>query len=105
MNTRAFGPTGARVHPVGLGCMSLSGFYGPSSETEAMRVLAAALDLGVDFWDTANVYGEGLSETRLGAFFAEDRGPARKSHARHQVQHQPRAGREALHRQQRSAYD
>jgi aryl-alcohol dehydrogenase-like predicted oxidoreductase len=53
--------------------MSLSGFYGQTDETQAMRVLAAALDLGVDFWDTANVYGEGLSETRLGKFFAQDR--------------------------------
>jgi aryl-alcohol dehydrogenase-like predicted oxidoreductase len=53
--------------------MSLSGFYGETTEAEAMRLLAAALDLGVNFWDTANVYGEGLSETRLGKFFAEDR--------------------------------
>ncbi len=63
----------ATVAPVGLGCMSLSGFYGPSSEAEALRLLAAALDLGVTFFDTANAYGEGLSETRLGKFFDEDR--------------------------------
>jgi aryl-alcohol dehydrogenase-like predicted oxidoreductase len=62
-----------KVHPVGLGCMSLSGFYGPTSEAEAMRLLAGALDLGVNFWDTANVYGEGVSETRIGRFLAEDR--------------------------------
>ena len=78
MNTRPLGLTGARVHPVGFGCMSLSGFYGPSSEAEAMRVLAAALDLGVDFWDTANVYGDGLSETRIGKFFAEAKGRREK---------------------------
>ena len=77
MIPRPLGRTGVSVHPVGLGCMSLSGFYGPTDEAEAMRLLAAALDLGVDFWDTANVYGEGLSETRLGKFFAEDR--ARRS--------------------------
>jgi aryl-alcohol dehydrogenase-like predicted oxidoreductase len=73
MIPRPLGRTGASVHPVGLGCMSLSGFYGETSEPEAMRLLDAAIDLGVDFWDTANVYGEGLSETRLGKFFAEDR--------------------------------
>ena len=73
MIPRPLGRTGVSVPPVGLGCMSLSGFYGETNETEAMRLLAAALDLGVNFWDTANVYGEGLSETRLGKFFAEDR--------------------------------
>ena len=73
MIPRPLGRTGVSVHPIGLGCMSLSGFYGETSEPEAMRLLGAALDLGVDFWDTANVYGEGLSETRLGKFFAEDR--------------------------------
>ena len=71
MTLRPLGETS--VAPVGLGCMSLSGFYGPSSEAEAMRLLAAALDLGVNFFDTANVYGEGLSETRIGKFLAEDR--------------------------------
>ncbi len=71
MNLRRLGETS--VHPVGLGCMSLSGFYGPSSEAEAMRLLAAAMDLGVTFLDTANVYGDGLSETRIGKFLAEDR--------------------------------
>jgi len=74
MIARPLGETGVCVHPVGLGCMSLSGFYGPSSEAEAMRLLGAALDLGVDFLDTANVYGEGLSESRIGQFLAEERG-------------------------------
>jgi aryl-alcohol dehydrogenase-like predicted oxidoreductase len=72
MIARALGETS--VFPVGLGCMSLSGFYGPSSEAEALRLLAAAMDLGVNFLDTANAYGDGLSETRIGKFLAEDRG-------------------------------
>ncbi len=75
MSQRPLGQTGVNVHPVGLGCMSLSGFYGPTDEAEAMRLLAAGLDLGVNFFDTANVYGEGLSETRIGKFLA--RGPLR----------------------------
>ena len=78
MISRPLGRTGVSVNPAGLGCMSLSGFYGPSSEAEALALLAAALDLGVDFWDTANVYGDGLSETRIGKFFAEDRGRREK---------------------------
>ena len=73
MIARPLGRTGVFVNPVGLGCMSLSGFYGPSSEAEALRLLAAALDLGVDFLDTANVYGDGASEARIGRFLAEDR--------------------------------
>ncbi len=71
MNARPLGNTS--VSPVGLGCMSLSGFYGPSSEGDALRLLAVALDLGVTFLDTANVYGDGLSETRIGKFLADDR--------------------------------
>ena len=62
------------VSAVGLGCMSFGGFYGPTDESETMRTLARALDLGVDLWDTANVYGEGLSETLLGRFFAQGKG-------------------------------
>ena len=39
-----------------------------------MRALARSLELGADFWDTANVYGDGLCETLIGKFLAEDRG-------------------------------
>ena len=41
-----------------------------------MRTLARALDLGVDFWDTANVYGDGLVRAVIGKFLAEDPGAA-----------------------------
>ena len=43
-----------------------------------MRTLARALDLGVDFWDTANVYGDGLCEEVIGKFLAEDPGRRNK---------------------------
>ena len=58
--------------------MSFGGFYGPTNEAESMRALARALDLGVDFWDTANVYGDGLCERLIGKFLAEDPGRRRK---------------------------
>src|SRR3984957_2249358 len=61
------------VSAVGLVAMSFGGFYGPTNEAESMRTLAAALDLGVDFWDTANVYGDGLCEHVIGKFLAEDK--------------------------------
>jgi aryl-alcohol dehydrogenase-like predicted oxidoreductase len=62
------------VSAVGFGCMSFGGFYGPTSEADSMRALARALELGVDFWDTANVYGDGLCEQVMGKFLAEDKG-------------------------------
>jgi len=60
-----------------VGCMSFGGFYGPTSEADTMRALARSLELGADFWDTANVYGDGLCESLIGKFLAED--PGRRS--------------------------
>ncbi|MGJ8603576.1 MAG: aldo/keto reductase [Marivita sp.] len=57
---------------VGLGCMSFAGFYGTASEADAHATLSAALDLGVDLLDTANVYGLGVSETMIGTFLKGD---------------------------------
>ncbi len=64
------------VSAVGFGAMSFGGFYGPTSEAESMRTLSRALDLGADFWDTANVYGDGHCEQVIGRFLAED--PSRR---------------------------
>lgn len=52
--------------------MSFAGFYGPTTESEALKTLGAALDLGIDFLDTANVYGNGVSENIIGAFLNGD---------------------------------
>lgn len=58
---------GRGMNPVGLGCMSLSWAYGtPPSDAEGERLLGRALDLGYDHLDTANIYGLGHNETRLG---------------------------------------
>ncbi len=65
------------VSAVGFGCMSFGGFYGPTSEADTMRALARSLELGADFWDTANVYGDGLCESLIGKFLAGD--PGRRS--------------------------
>src|SRR3984957_12694926 len=61
------------ISAVGFGTMSFGGFYGPTTESDSLRTLAGALDLGVDFWDTANVYGDGLCEQVIGKFLAEDK--------------------------------
>lgn len=54
------------LFPIGLGCMCMSEFYGPIHQEEATKTLIKAIDLGVDFFDTANVYGFGENERLLG---------------------------------------
>jgi len=68
MNKRAFGTTGAVVGEVGLGCWQLGGDWGTVEEETAFRILETAVEMGVSFWDTANVYGGGRSETLIGRF-------------------------------------
>jgi aryl-alcohol dehydrogenase-like predicted oxidoreductase len=68
MNNRMFGTTGADVGEVGLGCWQLGGDWGTVEEETAFRILQTAVEMGVNFWDTANVYGEGRSETLIGRF-------------------------------------
>ena len=69
METRHLGGQLA-VSALGLGCMGMSGTYGERSETEALATIERALDLGITFFDTANVYGLGHNETLLGRAFA-----------------------------------
>ncbi|MHB8886100.1 MAG: aldo/keto reductase [Methylovirgula sp.] len=57
---------GKKVAPIGLGCMGMSEFYGPSDEAQSISVLERALELGVDHFDTADMYGDGHNETLVG---------------------------------------
>ena len=50
---------------VGMGCMGFAGVYGPVDEAEAIRAVHRGLDLGINFFDTADVYGNGASERLL----------------------------------------
>lgn len=59
---REFGRTGWSVSPIGFGAWAIGGSWGDVSEAEAKNTLAAALDAGVTFIDTADVYGDGRSE-------------------------------------------
>ncbi|MGB0749235.1 MAG: aldo/keto reductase [Magnetospiraceae bacterium] len=59
------------VSAVGIGAMSFSNFYGPVDTEQSHAILAKALDLGIDNIDTANVYGMGTSEDRIGSFLAQ----------------------------------
>jgi aryl-alcohol dehydrogenase-like predicted oxidoreductase len=67
MKTRRLGKTGFEVSEIGLGCWQLGGDFGPVGDETAGAILDAANAAGVTFWDTADVYGGGLSESRIGA--------------------------------------
>lgn len=76
MERRSLGAKGPEVSAIGVGAMSFGGFYGPTTEAESHALLSAALDLGIDHVDTANVYGAGVSETVIGSFLARRKGPS-----------------------------
>jgi aryl-alcohol dehydrogenase-like predicted oxidoreductase len=63
---RRLGRGGLEVSALGLGCMGMSDAYGVPDEAEALRTLDRALELGVTFWDTADVYGVGANERLVG---------------------------------------
>jgi aryl-alcohol dehydrogenase-like predicted oxidoreductase len=62
---RKLGPQGLEVSAIGLGCMGMSDFYGPSDAATNLRVLNTALDIGINFLDTADMYGVGANERLL----------------------------------------
>ena len=71
MKTRNFADTGRTVSEIGLGCWQLGADWGPVSDAEASRILETAVDRGVTFFDTADVYGAGRSESLLGQFLRQ----------------------------------
>src|SRR3954467_4821 len=66
MKHRALGASGITVSAIGLGCWGMPGSYGPADEAESVATLHHALDLGVDFIDTADSYGDGHNESLIG---------------------------------------
>ncbi|QIZ99366.1 aldo/keto reductase [Leifsonia sp. PS1209] len=71
MQQRTLGRTGRTVSVIGLGTWQLGADWGDVSEADALAVLDAAVDSGVTFFDTADVYGDGRSEQLIGAYRAE----------------------------------
>jgi aryl-alcohol dehydrogenase-like predicted oxidoreductase len=66
MEKRTLGRQGLQVSAMGLGCMGMSEFYGPADEAESVAAIHRALDLGVTFLDTADMYGPFTNERLVG---------------------------------------
>lgn len=76
MRTRTLGSGGPAISAVGLGCMGMSDFYGPAEDARSIAVIHQALELGINLFDTADMYGRGANETLLGQALRERRDQA-----------------------------
>lgn len=74
MQTRELGRSGLFVSALGLGCMGMSDFYGASEEAESIATIHRAIELGVTFLDTADIYGMGRNEELVGKAIKDRRG-------------------------------
>jgi aryl-alcohol dehydrogenase-like predicted oxidoreductase len=66
MRQRRLGNDGPMVSVIGLGCMGMSEFYGPAEDARSIEVIHQALDRGINFFDTADMYGRGANELLVG---------------------------------------
>jgi aryl-alcohol dehydrogenase-like predicted oxidoreductase len=73
MKKRKLGSQGLVVSELGLGCMGMSQFYGPRDDAESTATLERAIELGVDFFDTADIYGSGHNEELVGKVLRKHR--------------------------------
>ncbi len=73
MDRRKLGTQGLEVSALGLGCMGMSEFYGTTDEGEAIATIHRALELGIDFLDTADMYGSGANEQLVGKAIGDRR--------------------------------
>ncbi|WP_336691166.1 MULTISPECIES: aldo/keto reductase [unclassified Chryseobacterium] len=73
MKFRKLGNTGVELSAIGLGCMGMSFAYGPTDEQESIKTLHTSLDLGINFWDTADMYANGENEKLISKVLVPNR--------------------------------
>ena len=78
MQKRRLGRLKTPISAIGLGCMGMSEFYGATDDVQAHGTMARSLELGVNFFDSADIYGFGHNETLIGEFLKAG-GPARRA--------------------------
>ena len=70
MLNRCPGKNWPNISAIGIGAMSFSDFYGPTDTKQAFEILKTSMDYGINHIDTANMYGMGVSESRIGEFLS-----------------------------------
>jgi len=73
MKYKELGKIGKKLSVLGLGCMGMSSAYGTPDDTESIATLNYALDLGINFWDTADIYGNGINEELISKVLVPNR--------------------------------
>jgi len=73
MKYRSLSKTGENLSVIGLGCMGMSFAYGPVDDAESIATLHRALDLGINFWDTADMYAAGKNEELISKVLVQNR--------------------------------